>query len=112
MASKRREKWVNLFSACGSRLISFCYLQIVQQTHVNLVDLVDTPTTHRRIRLFSSVEELSEYSLRTRKIFPKENAKAGGLLRFLLRHIMNPEQDDASKLRGGGGKSGRSRRNF
>jgi hypothetical protein len=37
--------------------------------------------------VFDSVEELREYTLGTRKIFPNEEAYAGGLLKFLSREI-------------------------
>ena len=64
-------------------------MQIVTSTHVNLVDLVDNGT----VRIFNSVEELSNYSKKEGKIFPLEEAHAGELLRYLLRHIMDPSKD-------------------
>lgn len=62
----------------------------VMATHVNLVDLVDRGMSHKRVKIFPSENALSEYTLRNGKFFPKENAYAGGLLRHLLRHILNP----------------------
>lgn len=75
----------------------------VKRVFVNICDLVDYPATHVRPPVFATVAELAEYSRSNRKIYPKENAKAGGLLRFLLRTIFNPSQSQ-------GGSSGRSGR--
>ena len=56
-------------------------------THVNLSDLLDTTLQDTRVHVFASEEELREYTLETRRIFPKEDAYAGGLLKYLLRQI-------------------------
>jgi hypothetical protein len=61
--------------------------KVVGVAHVNLVDLVDQPDS---ITLFTSEAALSEYTKLTGKVFPKENAYAGGLLKYLLRHINSP----------------------
>jgi len=53
---------------------------------VNLVDLVDT--SGRDVELFSSLDELREYTIENGKFFPKESAYAGGVLKFLLREIL------------------------
>ncbi|KDR67098.1 hypothetical protein GALMADRAFT_130478 [Galerina marginata CBS 339.88] len=79
----------------------------VTSTHVNLVDLT---TRSGHIRIFSSVEELSEYTMENDKIFPRDNVYAGDLLQHLLRHIFNPGMDSG---RGGSGnkrRGGRGRR--
>jgi len=65
-------------------------MQLVWDTHVNLVDLVDTARIGTPIRLFASLEELTAYTVRTGKFFPKNNAYQGGLLKELLREILNP----------------------
>ncbi|KAG9225025.1 hypothetical protein CCMSSC00406_0001824 [Pleurotus cornucopiae] len=57
----------------------------VLSKHINLVDLVDHPTGH--IRVYDSLEGLREYTRTTGKYFPKENAYAEGLLKYLLREI-------------------------
>ncbi len=65
--------------------------QIVKGLFVNLVDLVDVrgdPT--QTVTLFESEKALSKYTKRTDKFFPKDEAKAGGILKFLLRQIMRP----------------------
>ncbi|KAG6371449.1 hypothetical protein JVT61DRAFT_9470 [Boletus reticuloceps] len=73
----------------------------VYHTFINLVDLVDTKTTHEEVRLFQSERALSEYTRSTGKYFPSGNAHAGGLLRFLLRHILHPRRGyDALSPRG------------
>ncbi|KAJ1309478.1 hypothetical protein OPQ81_006253 [Rhizoctonia solani] len=64
--------------------------QLVKSMHVNIVDLVDTPATRQPVTHFASEEALSIYTRSTGKYFPKESAYAGGLLRYLLRHIDNP----------------------
>ncbi|KAG1882486.1 hypothetical protein F4604DRAFT_1879511 [Suillus subluteus] len=56
--------------------------EAVKATHVNIVDLV-----------FVSEVDLSEYTISTGKFFPRDNAYAGGLLRYLLRRIINPRQE-------------------
>lgn len=61
----------------------------MQRTHVNLVDLTESPTTGIKVEIFPSVEALREYTLEKGKIFPKEEAYAGGLLKTLLRQILN-----------------------
>jgi len=98
-------------------------MQIVTNTHVNLVDLVDNSGT---ARIFGSVEELSTYTRSTGKIFPREMAYAGELLQYLLRHIMDPSKDSrrgsgrrgqrgrgrgGRRARGGRGGRGRGRQN-
>lgn len=56
-------------------------------THVNLSDLLDTTRQGTRVHVFASEEELRVYTKRTGRIFPKEEAYAGGLLKYLLREI-------------------------
>ncbi|QRV85706.1 hypothetical protein RhiJN_13724 [Ceratobasidium sp. AG-Ba] len=63
--------------------------QVVKGTFVNLVDLVDTKHTKKPVRHFESEAALRAYSRKTSKIFPKEEARAGGLLKFLLRRIFS-----------------------
>lgn len=65
--------------------------KIVKGLFVNLVDLVDVrgdPT--RQVQLFQSEKALSKYTKRSAKVFPKDLAKAGGILKFLLRQIVRP----------------------
>ncbi|KAG2102837.1 uncharacterized protein F5147DRAFT_706977 [Suillus discolor] len=71
--------------------------EAVKATHVNIVDLIDTKVTGKPVTIFVSEAKLSEYTKATRKFFPRDNAHAGGLLRYLLRRIMNPRQEHASR---------------
>ena len=68
--------------------------QVVLSTHVNLVDLLDTHRTGQRVKIFDTEEELSEYTCETKKFFPLDSAKQGGVLKYLLRHIFDPEDED------------------
>jgi hypothetical protein len=62
---------------------------LIARTHVNLVDLVDAGATGKPVRVFATEEELAGYTLRAQKVFPRESAKAGGLLKKLLRKIVS-----------------------
>ena len=53
------------------------------------MDLVDTGSTGECATEFDTLEELKEYTITTGKFFPKESAYAGGMLKFLLREILN-----------------------
>ena len=55
---------------------------------MNLVDLLDTHRTGQEVRIFDTVEELSGYTCETKKFFPLDEAKEGGVLKYLLRHIL------------------------
>ncbi|KAG8769066.1 hypothetical protein FRC12_005188 [Ceratobasidium sp. 428] len=61
--------------------------KIVKSTHVNFVDLVEMPNTQRPVKHFKSCVSLSWYSKKKDKIFPRDEAKAGGILKYLLRPI-------------------------
>ena len=63
---------------------SFVSAQAVKARHVNLVDLVYHSD---KVQTFPSIKALAKYSKKHKKIFPKESAKAGGILRYLLRPI-------------------------
>jgi hypothetical protein len=63
---------------------------MVKATYVNLVDLVHVPNSAERLVLFDSEDALSRYTKETGKWFPRENAYAGGLLKYLLRDIVIP----------------------
>ncbi|KAG1751925.1 hypothetical protein EDD22DRAFT_915337 [Suillus occidentalis] len=71
--------------------------EAVKATHVNIVDLVDTKTTGEPVTVFVSEVDLSQYTITTGKFFPRDNAYAGGLLRYLLRRIINPRRERVSR---------------
>ena len=75
-------------------------------THVNLCDLLDSANRRGRVSIFDNVEQLRSYTLESGKIFPKEEAYAGGLLKFLLREITGTYQGPNKR----GGKGRRRRR--
>lgn len=94
-------------------MINVIVSQEVTNTHVNLIDLLHVHGTDLIAERFPSVYELSEYTMDTKKIFPKENANAGNMLKYLLRHIFHPEQNEFHRksARGGKGrKKGRGRK--
>ncbi|KAF9218750.1 hypothetical protein BS17DRAFT_790809 [Gyrodon lividus] len=83
--------WQNLCSVIGIEPvpddIDECR-RVVRDAHVNIVDLIETVRTGGRVRRFNSLEELAEYTTKTKKFFPKESAYQGGLLKELLREII------------------------
>ncbi|KAK0203985.1 hypothetical protein DFS33DRAFT_850485 [Desarmillaria ectypa] len=104
--------WQRLWEMVGQgdmpTSISACRAAI-EGVFVNICDLVDYPSTHSWPPLFPTEVELAEYSRSSRKIYPKDNAKAGGLLRFLLRKISHPSRNRGVSS-GRGGRRGRGRR--
>ncbi|KAI0071287.1 hypothetical protein K474DRAFT_1607161, partial [Panus rudis PR-1116 ss-1] len=62
-------------------------MDAIRDVYVNLVDLVDTHRTGERVEVFGSLQELREYTWRTRKFFPLHDALSGGILKYLLRKI-------------------------
>ena len=75
----------------ASRFPSFSQLMILQamlDTHVNLCDLLDDARNGCKTHIFSTEDQLREYTINSGRIFPKEDAYAGGLLRYLLRDIL------------------------
>ncbi|KAH7883439.1 hypothetical protein F5I97DRAFT_1815278 [Phlebopus sp. FC_14] len=85
--------WQNLCAVIGAEPVpeglEACR-RVVWDAHVNIVDLVDTARTGKPVRIFNSLDELARYTKRTDMFFPKENAYQGGLLKELLREIINP----------------------
>lgn len=58
---------------------------------MNIVDLVDArKDPHAVVHKFKTELELSNYTRNYEKFFPRENAYAGGILKHLLRNILNP----------------------
>ena len=62
--------------------------------HVNLVDLVHG--SKEEVRIFETEKQLSIYTKKTKKYFPKEDARDGGVLRALRRHIFSPRDGTTS----------------
>jgi hypothetical protein len=73
-------------------------LQAVLTKHVNLVDLIEG--AKKAVQIFETETELSQYTRKEKKFFPKEDAVDGGVLRALRRHILAPRDDrDAATAR-------------
>jgi hypothetical protein len=68
---------------------------------VNIVDLVDARGDPSAVRIFPSVQQLSAYTKKTQKFFPSNDAKAGGLLRKLLRQILFPPTEKGARQESG-----------
>ena len=73
------------------------FVQAVLMKNVNLVDLVHslkakTPTPPKP-PIFETETQLSVYTKMTGKFFPKEDARDGGVLRYLRRHILLPRDE-------------------
>ena len=62
--------------------------KLVKATHVNLSDLLDGGRSGAEVRVFDSEARLAAYTIEEERFFPKEEAYAGGVLRFLLREII------------------------
>jgi len=63
------------------------WMQALRNVWVNIYDLIVAIRQNKIPHRFPSRHALSAYTLRTRKIFPKERAKEGGPVRQLLAHI-------------------------
>ena len=61
--------------------------KLVLSTHVNLSDLLDGGRSGSEVRIFDTEAELAAYTISSGRIFPKVEAYAGGVLRYLLREI-------------------------
>ncbi|KXN86040.1 hypothetical protein AN958_10597 [Leucoagaricus sp. SymC.cos] len=84
------ENWHRLLRAIGGGLRKTVYecKVIISMIYVNIVDLVDVsldPAARPVSVVFDSVRGLSDYTVSTRKYFPKKHAAAGSLLKRLLR---------------------------
>lgn len=64
--------------------------KLLASTHVNIYDFIDHQRRVRAgqqaaIHTYPTVRRLAEYSRRTKRIYPREAAKADGTLKFLLK---------------------------
>ncbi|KAG8751877.1 hypothetical protein FRC11_008910 [Ceratobasidium sp. 423] len=68
--------------------------EVIKSLYINICDLMDRAALGSEVQVvhFDSEEELSVYTKLTGKFFPLEEAHAGGLLRFLRRHILVPPE--------------------
>ncbi|KAK2589577.1 hypothetical protein QQS21_012746 [Conoideocrella luteorostrata] len=61
----------------------------IQKTHVNIMDFIDSERTGKPVRVFKSVWQLRKHTLENQKVFPRKEAKESGLLKYLLRRIVD-----------------------
>ncbi|THH29413.1 hypothetical protein EUX98_g4784 [Antrodiella citrinella] len=61
--------------------------QAVKSQNVNIFDYIEAKRLGVVVKKFKSIKALAKYSYDEDKIFPKAQAKAGGLLKYLLREI-------------------------
>lgn len=61
--------------------------QVVKSSHANIYDYIDAKRLGIKVHQFNSLKALANYSYGNNKIFPKKNAKAGGVLKYLLRTL-------------------------
>jgi hypothetical protein len=66
------------------RIISDSDLQLLNNTWVNIVDLVECRAAGKKVPRHASQKALREYTRRTEKIFRKQDAKRNGFLKALL----------------------------
>ena len=65
-----------------------CAVKALKGVWVNIYDLVHAVRTNTTPpRRFQSQGKLAAYTLKNRKVYPKEKAKKGGPVRALLAHI-------------------------
>ncbi|KAI0792461.1 hypothetical protein C8Q75DRAFT_753008 [Abortiporus biennis] len=87
------EAWKKLFGILKISPVPASVLEctrVIKSVNVNLVDVVNAarnPTVVPTPRKFGTVKELRKYSYKNKKIFPRDKAKSGGVLKFMLRMI-------------------------
>ncbi|CAE6500316.1 unnamed protein product [Rhizoctonia solani] len=96
--------WRNVCSALNLAEIptekSACK-KLIKSLFINIVDLVDQPVTDVRVGYFRTEQQLARYTWKHGKVYSLQAAKAGGLLKHLLRAIEQPRRRSRSnpKLR-------------
>ncbi len=74
------------------------------ETHINLLDLLESARVGEQVEIFPNEEQLRLYTIENGRYFPKEEAYEGGILKYLLREIHN-------EYHGKRGKNSKKRRN-
>ena len=72
--------------------------KVVRNTHVNLADLLDGGRSGGEVQTFDSQKELAAYTINESRFFPKEEAYAGGVLKYLLREILGTYQGHKGRM--------------
>ncbi|KAH8087129.1 hypothetical protein BXZ70DRAFT_899690, partial [Cristinia sonorae] len=60
---------------------------IVKKQCANIWDYVEAKRLGIEVKRFPTLKNLARYTYKHNKVFPKEHAKAGGVLKYLLRTI-------------------------
>ncbi|KAL2139996.1 hypothetical protein VTI28DRAFT_4426 [Corynascus sepedonium] len=60
----------------------------LKTVHINIHDLVDAVMQGRQPQRFPNVRQLVEYTISTRKFYPKNKIKEMGPVKALMRHIL------------------------
>ncbi|PSN59007.1 hypothetical protein BS50DRAFT_509359 [Corynespora cassiicola Philippines] len=89
--ASRLQNWQSLCLELGIRenigSITQCRKKL-SRVHVNIVDLIDGRRTGDEPPMFPSMKALRRYTRSMGKFFPKEEAKAEGFLKALLRKVL------------------------
>ncbi|KAF7978614.1 hypothetical protein HWV62_45356 [Athelia sp. TMB] len=84
------EGWARLCAEVGETEIPVSITQakkMLRGTCVNLVDLMECRATQKTVAVHESKKALRVYSRKTKKIFPREEAKQNGFLKVLLTEM-------------------------
>ncbi|KAG8729232.1 hypothetical protein FRC11_009256 [Ceratobasidium sp. 423] len=92
---KNLRKWVELFNRIDIKDPVMPktireFKKRVKSVHTNICDVLDADVIGKKATDWGNEVILSEYTCRTKKIFPRNHRLAGTLLRHLLRHIISP----------------------
>ncbi|KAG8696296.1 hypothetical protein FRC11_000827, partial [Ceratobasidium sp. 423] len=71
--------------------------KLIKSLFINIVDLVDQPVTNVRVGYFRTEQKLARYTREHERFYSLQAAKAGGLLKLLLRFIEQPCRKTRSK---------------
>ena len=76
--------------------------KLVKSTHVNLSDLLDAGRSGGKAHIFQTEADLAAYTIREGRFFPKDEAYAGGVLKYLLREIIGKYRGHKGRRKGKG----------
>ncbi|KAK4156951.1 hypothetical protein C8A00DRAFT_12159 [Chaetomidium leptoderma] len=62
--------------------------KVLKTVHINIHDLLDAVDQGRLPHRFGNARELANYTVNTRRIFPKKKVKEMGPVKALMRHIL------------------------
>jgi hypothetical protein len=62
--------------------------QALKTVHINIVDLLDAVKQGTHPQRFGNAHQLAVYTVKTRRIYPKDKVKAMGPVKALMRRIL------------------------